>query len=63
MPTLISDVKRGDWLVWQGIEMLVTRVSSDGAWADLRCKQLGTGYEWRKRQRLPLPEGTERRSS
>lgn len=61
MSIRISDLKRGDWLTWQGVEILVTRVARDASWADIRCKELGSNYEWRKRQRLPMPEGTERR--
>jgi hypothetical protein len=54
----ISDVKRGDRFVWKGVSIEVMRAAKDGSWADIYCREMGTS--WTKRQRLPLPEGTER---
>jgi hypothetical protein len=58
-------MERGDKFVWHGgpgqssnpVYIEVTRVARDGSWADIWC---GIGSKsWTKRQRLPLPPGTE----
>ncbi len=58
MPELISTVKCGEHYRWEGVRMVVTRVAKDGTWADIACA-VGDS-QWRKRQRLPMPIGTER---
>jgi hypothetical protein len=58
MAERIADVKRGDQFRWQGVRIIVTRVAKDGTWADIVCAVGET--HWRKRQRLPMPEGCER---
>jgi hypothetical protein len=58
IPDRISTVKRGEHYRWEGVRMVVTRVAKDGSWADIACAS-GDG-QWRKRQPLPMPLGTER---
>lgn len=58
MSDRISTVKRGEHFRWEGVRMVVTRVAKDGTWADIACAS--GDMQWRKRQRLPMPLGTER---
>lgn len=58
----IKDVKRGDRLIWQDVEILVIRVARDKSWADVRCRDLESGAVWSKRQPLPLPADTRWRA-
>lgn len=55
-------IKRGDRFVFrmpavpdQPVQIAVTRVARDGAWADIVCTPV-EGKPWRKRQQLPMPE-------
>lgn len=57
MPDRISAVKRGEHYRWEGVRMVVTRVAKDGTWADIACAS--GDMQWRKRQPLPMPPGTE----
>lgn len=58
MPERISTVKRGEHYRWEGVRIVVTRVAADGTWADIACA--AGDSQWRKRQPLPMPAGTER---
>ena len=53
----MDKVTKGDRYLWQGmIHIEVTRVSTEGDWADIKC---WTVYEpertWTKRADLPFP--------
>lgn len=55
--------EKGDTYRWKiqdssPVYLLVNRVARDGSWADIRC--VTWSASWKKRQPLPLPEGTER---
>jgi hypothetical protein len=58
--------KRGDRFVWTSrhshwpVYIEVIRVARDGTWVDIACQTWAAA--WSKRQRLPLPQRTERRS-
>lgn len=55
-PALQSPAK-GDTYEWLGVLVTVTRVATDGTWADVSCEL--DGHTWTKRQPLPLPEEAE----
>lgn len=52
---LLVGVTRGQTLRWlDAVDVTVTRVATDGTWADLSCTD---GHAtWTKRQTLPLPD-------
>lgn len=53
-------MKAGDNYTWKGsVAVQVTRVASDGTWADIVCQNYGDtgmGTMWTKRISLPFPE-------
>jgi len=52
-------LQKGDRYLWHGVHIEVTRVASDGRWANIKCYTGEPGaedyHEWTKEQ--PTPEG------